>query len=161
MSQTSWFWNEIPGQRARCARSCHLRASSKGRQWGTADSSCDDRGQPGVVEMGILLGGGSCGAELFGSGPTFGRYSCGARDRLSSKLLRDRRPRSRCHTAGAQCHAARAHTVDWNGRHPTGESSRQIRGDSGLSHREIVRCLKRYLARQLYPIILKDLNALT
>ena len=31
----------------------------------------------------------------------------------------------------------------------------------GLSHREIVRCLKRYLARRLHPIIVKDLAALT
>ena len=31
----------------------------------------------------------------------------------------------------------------------------------GLSHREIVRCLKRYLARQLHPIIINDLAALT
>lgn len=31
----------------------------------------------------------------------------------------------------------------------------------GLSHREIVRCLKRYLARRLYPIIVKDIAALT
>jgi len=31
----------------------------------------------------------------------------------------------------------------------------------GLSHRETVRCLKRYLARRLHPIILKDLAALT
>ena len=31
----------------------------------------------------------------------------------------------------------------------------------GLSHREILRCLKRYLARQLYPILLKDLAQLT
>ncbi len=31
----------------------------------------------------------------------------------------------------------------------------------GLSHREIVRCLKRYLARRLHPIIIQDLAALT
>ena len=35
------------------------------------------------------------------------------------------------------------------------------RKTQGLSHREIVRCLKRYLARRLYPILLKDLAALT
>ena len=38
---------------------------------------------------------------------------------------------------------------------------RDRRKTDGLSHREIVRCLKRYLARQLYPILLKDLTALT
>jgi hypothetical protein len=31
----------------------------------------------------------------------------------------------------------------------------------GLSHREIVRCLNRYLAQRLYPILLKDPSALT
>lgn len=31
----------------------------------------------------------------------------------------------------------------------------------GLSRREIMRCLKRYLARQLHPILLADLAALT
>ena len=31
----------------------------------------------------------------------------------------------------------------------------------GLSHREIVRCLKRYLARRLHPIIVNDLAGLT
>jgi hypothetical protein len=31
----------------------------------------------------------------------------------------------------------------------------------GLTRREIVRCLKRYLARRLYPIILADLAELT
>ena len=35
------------------------------------------------------------------------------------------------------------------------------RKTQGLSHREIVRCIKRYLARRLHPIILKDLAALT
>lgn len=35
------------------------------------------------------------------------------------------------------------------------------RKTEGLSHREIVRCLKRYLARQLYPILLADLARLT
>ena len=35
------------------------------------------------------------------------------------------------------------------------------RKTEGLSHREIVRCIKRYLARRLHPIILKDLATLT
>lgn len=35
------------------------------------------------------------------------------------------------------------------------------RKEQGLSHREIVRCIKRYLARRLHPIILEDLAALT
>jgi transposase len=37
----------------------------------------------------------------------------------------------------------------------------QRREHQGLSHREIVRCLKRYLARRLYPILLADLAKLT
>lgn len=35
------------------------------------------------------------------------------------------------------------------------------REHQGLSHREIVRCLKRYLARRLYPILIADLAKLT
>jgi transposase len=35
------------------------------------------------------------------------------------------------------------------------------RKQQGLSHREIVRCIKRYLARRLHPILLADLAALT
>jgi len=35
------------------------------------------------------------------------------------------------------------------------------RKEEGLSHREIVRCIKRYLARRLHPILLADLAALT
>ena len=35
------------------------------------------------------------------------------------------------------------------------------RKKQGLSHREIVRCIKRYLARRLYPILLADLAVLT
>ena len=35
------------------------------------------------------------------------------------------------------------------------------RKKEGLSHREIVRCIKRHLARRLYPILLEDLAALT
>lgn len=37
----------------------------------------------------------------------------------------------------------------------------QRREEEGLSHREIVRCLKRYLARRLYPILIADLAKLT
>jgi len=44
---------------------------------------------------------------------------------------------------------------------PTTRAYSQRRKEEGLSHREIVRCIKRYLARRLYPIILKDLAALT
>ncbi len=46
-------------------------------------------------------------------------------------------------------------------RDPETRAYRDRRKTEGLSHREIVRCLKRYLARQLYPILLKDLTALT
>jgi transposase len=44
---------------------------------------------------------------------------------------------------------------------PTTRAYSARRKTEGLSHREIVRCLKRYLARQLYPILLADLDALT
>lgn len=44
---------------------------------------------------------------------------------------------------------------------PTTRAYGERRKAEGLSHREIVRCLKRYLARRLHPIILKDLAALT
>ncbi len=46
-------------------------------------------------------------------------------------------------------------------RDPETRSYRDRRKTEGLSHREIVRCLKRYLARRLHPILLKDLAALT
>ena len=46
-------------------------------------------------------------------------------------------------------------------RDPETRAYRDRRKTQGLSHREIVRCLKRYLARHLYPILLKDLAALT
>jgi len=46
-------------------------------------------------------------------------------------------------------------------RDPETRAYRDRRKTEGLSHREIVRCLKRYLARRLYPILLKDLAALT
>ena len=44
---------------------------------------------------------------------------------------------------------------------PTTRAYAERRKKEGLSHREIVRCLKRYLARQLYPILLTDLAKLT
>lgn len=44
---------------------------------------------------------------------------------------------------------------------PTTRAYAERRATQGLSHREIVRCLKRYLARQLHPIIVNDLAALT
>ena len=44
---------------------------------------------------------------------------------------------------------------------PTTSAYAERRKTEGLSHREIVRCLKRYLARRLHPIILNDLAALT
>jgi hypothetical protein len=37
----------------------------------------------------------------------------------------------------------------------------QRRTEEGLSHREIVRCIKRYLARGLFPILIADLANLT
>ena len=37
----------------------------------------------------------------------------------------------------------------------------QRRTEEGISHREIVRCIKRYLARGLFPILIADLAALT
>lgn len=46
-------------------------------------------------------------------------------------------------------------------RDPETRAYRDRRKTDGPSHREIVRCLKRYLARRLYPILLKDLAALT
>jgi transposase len=46
-------------------------------------------------------------------------------------------------------------------RDPETRAYRDRRKTDGLSHREIVRCLKRYMARQLYPILLADLAALT
>ena len=44
---------------------------------------------------------------------------------------------------------------------PATRAYSERRTAEGLSHREIVRCLKRYLARQLYPILLTDLAKLT
>ena len=44
---------------------------------------------------------------------------------------------------------------------PTTRAYSERQKTEGLSHREIVRCLKRYLARQLYPILLADLATLT
>jgi transposase len=44
---------------------------------------------------------------------------------------------------------------------PATRAYAQRRKEEGLSHREIVRCIKRYLARRLYPILLADLAALT
>lgn len=44
---------------------------------------------------------------------------------------------------------------------PTTRAYSERRKKEGLSHREIVRCLTRYLARQRYPILLADLTALT
>ncbi len=46
-------------------------------------------------------------------------------------------------------------------RDPETRAYRDRRKTEGLTHREIVRCLKRYLARQLYPILLRDLATLT
>ena len=46
-------------------------------------------------------------------------------------------------------------------RDPETRAYADRREHEGLSHREIVRCLKRYLARRLYPIILADLAKLT
>jgi len=46
-------------------------------------------------------------------------------------------------------------------RDPETRAYADRRGHEGLSHREIVRCLKRHLARRLYPIILADLAKLT
>jgi transposase len=40
-------------------------------------------------------------------------------------------------------------------------SLRWFASAEGLTHREIVRCLKRYMARRLYPILIKNLAALT
>ena len=44
---------------------------------------------------------------------------------------------------------------------PATRAYAERRKAEGLSHREIVRCLKRYLARRLHPIIIQDLAALT
>lgn len=44
---------------------------------------------------------------------------------------------------------------------PATRAYAQRRKEEGLSHREIVRCIKRYLARRLYPILVADLAALT
>ncbi|MCP3856224.1 MAG: IS110 family transposase [Actinomycetia bacterium] len=46
-------------------------------------------------------------------------------------------------------------------RDPETRAYSERRKTEGLSHREIVRCLKRYLARRLYPILLADLAKLT
>ena len=44
---------------------------------------------------------------------------------------------------------------------PTTRAYSQRRKEEGLSHREIVRCIKRYLARRLHPILIADLAKLT
>lgn len=44
---------------------------------------------------------------------------------------------------------------------PATHAYSQRRQEEGLSHREIVRCIKRYLVRRLYPILIADLAALT
>lgn len=44
---------------------------------------------------------------------------------------------------------------------PATRAYAQRRKQEGLSHREIVRCIKRYLARRLHPILPADLAALT
>lgn len=44
---------------------------------------------------------------------------------------------------------------------PATRAYSQRRKEEGLSHREIVRCIKRYLARRLYPILIADLAKLT
>ena len=44
---------------------------------------------------------------------------------------------------------------------PATRASAQRRTEEGLSHREIVRCIKRYLARGLFPILIADLANLT
>ena len=46
-------------------------------------------------------------------------------------------------------------------RDPETRAYSNRRKTEGLSHRETVRCIKRYLARRLYPILIKDLAALT
>ncbi len=45
--------------------------------------------------------------------------------------------------------------------HPATAAYAARRTEEGLSHREIVRCIKRYLARQLFPILTADLAELT
>ncbi len=45
--------------------------------------------------------------------------------------------------------------------HPATAAYAARRNEEGLSHREIVRCIKRYLARQLFPILTADLSELT
>ena len=44
---------------------------------------------------------------------------------------------------------------------PATRAYAQRRTEEGLSHREIVRCIKRYLARGLFPILIADLAELT
>lgn len=44
---------------------------------------------------------------------------------------------------------------------PETQAYAERRAAEGLSHREIVRCLKRYLARRLHPIIVNDRAGLT
>ena len=46
-------------------------------------------------------------------------------------------------------------------RDPATRAYAQRRTEEGLSHREIVRCIKRYLARGLFPILIADLAELT
>ena len=46
-------------------------------------------------------------------------------------------------------------------RDPATVAYAQRRTEEGLSHREIVRCIKRYLARGLFPILIADLAELT
>ncbi len=46
-------------------------------------------------------------------------------------------------------------------RDPATRAHSQRRKEEEISHREIVRCIKRYLARRLYPILFADLAALT
>jgi hypothetical protein len=57
--------------------------------------------------------------------------------------------------------AGQAATTEFPAPTPETRAYSDRRKTDGLSHREIVRCLKRYIARRLYPILIKDLAALT
>jgi transposase len=46
-------------------------------------------------------------------------------------------------------------------RDPATVAYAKRRTEEGLSHREIVRCIKRYLAHRLFPILIADLTSLT
>ena len=143
---------------SRCASWGGARSSSTGRSSGSTSSSCPSsppapgparplRRRPGYRRAAAGRRRGPPGAAALG-----GRLGAPVRRRPDPRLVRQDHPpppQPRRRPAGQPRPVA--HRDHPDGHHPPTRAYVERRTAEGLSKKEIIRCLKRYVAREVYP----------